>query len=182
MIFAHQTLTGYRRLLLAVTAWLCWLTPIISTAATTSMILEVGAAGAPPGFKRGELPRYLTLHMAESGLTDWRFAPASGEGLPANYVLWAFRLNPYAGGEVRSFAPQHISTGTLRGRHPITLEARLYLNGEYQTLVEGEALVEGGPDDPGLAAAVTKLTRNLLGPSGAYRHIDAGASRADPPR
>jgi len=163
-----------------VTAWLCWFAPAISAAAATSMILEVGAAGAPPGFKKGDLPPYLALHMAKAGLTEWRFEPATGEGLPSNYVLWTFKPNPYAGGEVRSFAPQRMSTGTFRGRRPITLEARLYLNGEYQTLVEGEALVEGGPDDPGLAAAITKLTRNLLGPSGAYRHIDAGASRAGP--
>jgi hypothetical protein len=182
MIFAHPTLTGYRRLLLALTAWLCWFAPAISAAAATSMIVEVGATGAPPGFKKGDLPSYLALHMTDAGLTDWRFEPGQGEGLPSNYVLWTFRLNPYAGGEVRSFAPQHMITGTFRGRHPITLEARLYLNGEYQTLVEGQALIEGGPADRGLAAAVMQLTRDLLGPAGAYRHIDTGPSRADPQR
>jgi hypothetical protein len=182
MISAHPTLTWYRLVLLTVTACLCWFGPVISASAATSIILQVGAVDAPPGFQKGDLPRYLALHMTDAGLTEWRFEPATGEGLPANYVLWKFRLNPYAGGEVRSFAPHHMVTGTLHSRHPITVEARLYLNGEYQTLVEGQALIEGGPDDPGLAAAVTQLTRNLLGPSGAYRHIDKGPSRADPQR
>jgi hypothetical protein len=62
---------------------------------------------------------------------------------------------------------------------PITIEARLYFNGEYQTLVEQQALVQGGPDDPDLAAAVASATRNLLGPSGAYRAIDTGQRRGD---
>jgi hypothetical protein len=174
-------LTRCRLVLVAVSVLVCWFAPIISAAAATSIILEVGAAGAPPGFQKGNnLPRYLALHMNDAGLTEWRFEPATGEGLPANYVLWAFRLNPYAGGEVRSFRLQHMRTGTFR--RPITLEARLYLNGEYQTLVEGQALIEGSPDDPGLASAVTKLTRSLLGASGAYRRIDTGQRRADPSR
>jgi hypothetical protein len=73
-------------------------------------------------------------------------------------------------------------TGTLPGRHPIAVEARLYMNGEYQTLVEGQALIEGGSDDPGLAEAIMEMTKNLLGPSGAYRRIDVGTSRAGPQR
>ena len=117
--------------------------------------------------------------MKDAGLTEWRLEPATGGGLPANYVLWAFRLNPYAGGEVRSFASHH---AVLRSRRPITVEARRYLNGEYQTLVEERALIEGGSDDPGLAAAITEMTKNLLGPSGAYRHIDPGPNRAGPQR
>jgi hypothetical protein len=57
---------------------------------------------------------------------------------------------------------------------PITIEVRLYLNGEYQTLVEGQAIVQGGPDDRDLAAAVASLTQSLLGTSGAYRATDTG--------
>jgi hypothetical protein len=182
-LIAIAPILAHRRLVLvAASVLLCWLTPIISAAATTSMILEVGAAGAPPGFKKVDLPHYLVLHMNDAGLTDWCFEPAAGEGLPSNYVLWTFRLNPYAGGEVRSHLPHHIITGTFHDRRPITLEARLYLNGEYQTLVDGQAMIVGGPDDPDLASAVTKLTRDLLGPSGAYRRIDAGQRRPDPLR
>jgi hypothetical protein len=34
------------------------------------------------------------------------------------------------------------------------IEVRLYLNGKYRRLVKKKAIIEGGPDDPDLAAAV----------------------------
>ena len=72
-------------------------------------------------------------------------------------------------------------SGRVVGVHrPITIEARLYLNGEYQTLVEKQAVIEGGPNDPDLAAAVATVTQNLLGPSGAYTpRSPADQHRAD---
>ena len=79
-------------------------------------------------------------------------------------------MNPYTGGEVRSFV-HSLSHDQWFGARPITIEARLYRNGEYQKLVEEQANVRSGPDDPGLAAAVVSVTRNLLGPQGAYRAI-----------
>jgi hypothetical protein len=77
---------------------------------------------------------------------------------------------------VRSFV-QQLSHEEGFGAHPVTIEARLYLGGEYQTLVEDQAIVRGGPDDPDLASAVVSITRTLLGPSGAYRAIDMGQYR-----
>jgi hypothetical protein len=56
----------------------------------------------------------------------------------------------------------------------VTIEARLYLSGQYQTLVQKQAVIQGGPDDPDLVRAVASVTENLLGPSGAYRAIDIG--------
>jgi hypothetical protein len=50
----------------------------------------------------------------------------------------------------------------------------LYLNGEYQSLAKEKAIIQGGPDDPDLAAAVASLTENLLSASGAYRAINNG--------
>jgi hypothetical protein len=63
---------------------------------------------------------------------------------------------------------------TFGVHRPITIEARLYLNGEYQMLVEGQATIQGGSDDRDLAAAIASLTQSLLGNSGAYRSIDTG--------
>jgi hypothetical protein len=65
---------------------------------------------------------------------------------------------------------------------PITIEARLYLNGEYEALVEKQVVIQGGPNDPDLAKAVASLTQNLLGPSGTYRAIDTGERPAYRPR
>ena len=62
-------------------------------------------------------------------------------------------------------------------RRPITIEARLYLNGEYQILVEKQAVIRGGPDDPDLAAAVASVTQNLLGPGVPFTPaMEAGVS------
>lgn len=116
--------------------------------------------------------------MARIGLTDWRFEPAAGDRVAADRVEWTFKLNPYAGGEVRSFVHTLSHEEGFVGRCPITIEARLYLDGEYQTLVEQQAVVRGSPDDPDLAAAVASATRNLLGPHGAYRAIDIGRQQA----
>src|SRR6516162_290252 len=157
----------------------CWVLaavaePFTLVSAMASSTLEVEARDALPGFRRTDLPRYLALHMSRAGLSEWRFEPTTGREVAADRVEWTFRLNPYAGGEVRSFA--HTSTDEWKsGVHrPITIEARLYLNGEYQTLVEKQAFIQGGPDDPDLAAAVASVTQSLLGTSGAYRAIDTG--------
>ena len=167
-----------------IAAIVCWtlvtvfgpFAPVPAAAAST---LEVKASNVLPGFHRSELARYLAQHMTEARLSDWRFAPAAGDDVAADRVEWSFKLNPYAGGEVRRVGGSLSREGRLAAHRPVTIEARLYLNGEYQTLVEQQAIVEGGADDPDLAAAVASITRNLLGPAGAYRAIDTGPRRAD---
>jgi len=153
-----------------------------SVAAAAQVTLQVGASNGLPGLHHSALARFIAAHMAEVGLADWRFEPAAGDAIAADRVEWTFRLNPYAGGEVRNFA--HTSTDEWRfGVHrPVAIEARLYLNGEYQTLVEKQAIIHGGADDPDLAAAVETVTQNLLGPSGAYRAIDMGQHRGQQAR
>ena len=119
-----------------------------------------------PGFHSSEqLLRYLTFRMAEAAPANWRFEPAAARNtFVSDRVKWRFKLNPYAGEEVRTYAPPSIKTF---GARLITIEARLYLNGEYQTLVKEKAIIEGGPDDPDLGTAVGNLTQNLLSPSAA---------------
>jgi hypothetical protein len=158
------------RLVLVVT-----LIPFASAIAAAATALQVEAATGLPGFHRDDLQRYLAVHMAEAGLDEWRFEPVAGSA--ANRVEWSFKLNPYAGGEVRNFAHTSVYERELGSHRPITIEARLYLNGEYQTLVEAQAIFHGGPNDPALATAVASVTQNLLGPSGAYHAIDLGLRR-----
>ena len=153
------------------------LIPLASAIAGAAMTLQVQASTGLPGFLRDDLQRYLAVHMAEARLGEWRFEPAADNGSAANRVEWSFKLNPYAGGEVRNFAHTSVDEQELGLHRPITIEARLYLNGEYQTLVEAQAIFHGGPNDPALATAVASVTQNLLGPSGAYRAIDLGLRR-----
>jgi hypothetical protein len=146
--------------------------------AAAPITLKVEASDTLPGFHLAELPRYLAQHMADARLTDWRFEAATEHGSAPDRIEWRFTLSPYAGGGVRSFMRPRLADRTFGVHRPITIEARLYLNGEYQTLVEKQAVIEGGPDDPDLAAAVAGVTQSLLGPSGAYRAIDSGPAPA----
>jgi hypothetical protein len=159
--------------LLATTLW-----PLALASAAAPVTLQVVATRGLLGFHHSALSRFLAAQMARVGLPGWRFEPAAGAGIPANRVEWTFKLNPYAGGEVRSFVHTLSHDERLVGRRPVTIEARLYLGGEYEALVDEQALVRGDPDDPGLAAAVASVTESLLGPHGAYRAIDIGRQRA----
>jgi hypothetical protein len=150
--------------------------------AAAPLTLQVEASDTLPGFHIGDLPRYLALHMAEARLSDWRFEPGADKGSAPDRVEWTFKLNPYAGGEVRNFTRPHMAERTFGAYRPVTIEARLFLNGQYQTLVEKQAVLQGGPGDPDLAAAVASATQDLLGPQGAFRAIDSGRAPAQGPR
>jgi len=142
---------------------------LFTTTAAASVTLKVEAADTLPGFHLADLPRYLALHMAMARLANWRFEPALDKGSSPDRVEWTFQLNPYAGGEVRRFMRPRMAERIFGVHRPITIEARLYLNGQYQTLVEEQATIQGGPDDRDLVTAVVSVAENLLGPSGAYR-------------
>jgi hypothetical protein len=123
----------------------CWalatvFAPFASVPAAAASTLEVEASNVLPGFHRSELTRYLAQHMAEARLSDWRFEPAAGDSVAADRVEWSFKLNPYAGGEVRRVGGSLSREGRLGSHRPVTIEARLYLNGEYQTCPSSEFL------------------------------------------
>lgn len=104
--------------------------------------------------------RYLVQHMRGARLAGWRLEPASGGRKPLDRVEWSFKLAPYAGGEVLSFAP-----GRKQVRRRVIIGAALYFHGKYQTHVAGQAIIrEGAPHDLNLAAEVARLTQNLLAP------------------
>jgi hypothetical protein len=138
----HDSMSGFerigtRRLALVVAFVLpAILTPFTSIFATTLTILNVETSGALPGFHSADLPRYIAQQMAEARLANFRFRPMAG-GHPRNRVEWSFKLDPYAGGEVRSF------------------------------------VIEGGRQDPDLAAAVAHLTEDLLAHKGCIARSSA---------
>jgi hypothetical protein len=171
---SSPSLVRRRLVILAGCGLVAGFAPPLSLAAAAVITLEVEATGTLPGLHSGALRRYLALHMTEARPGDWRFEPAVDDASAANRVVWTFKLNPFAGGSIRSHGPSPSTERRFGIHRPITIEARLYLNGEYQTLVEGQAIIQGGPDDPDLAATVASLTQSLLGPSGAYRSIEHG--------
>jgi len=142
--------------------------------AAEPIALQVQATHGLPGLHHSALSRFLAAHMTEAGLADWRFEPKNSDASARDRVEWTFILNPYAGGEVRNFAHTPPFERRFGVHRPVTIEARLYLNNQFQTLVERQATIQGGPDDPDLIAAVASVTENLLGPFGAYRAINTG--------
>jgi hypothetical protein len=166
----HRFRFGHSALVLSLIL-IATIPPFASINAAEPITLEIEATSGLLGVHHSALSHYLAVHMTDAKLAGWRFEAAEGNVAARDRVEWTFRLNPYAGGEVRNFAHTLPSEWRFGGHRPITIEARLYLNGQYQTLVENQAVVQGGPDDPDLAAAVAKVTDNLLGPSGAYRAV-----------
>jgi hypothetical protein len=169
----------WRILSVAPVAWgvVVFLLPFPATLAAVPITLEVEADNGLPGLAHSALLRFLAAHMADARLAEWSFKAAQGNIGAPDRVEWIFRLNPYVGGEVRQFAREPAAKQGFGVRRPVTIEAQLYLNGEYQTLVERQATVQGGADDLEFAAAVASATESLLGPRGAYRGIDMGQRR-----
>jgi hypothetical protein len=147
------------------------LVPFASALAAAPETLTVAVLDGLPGLNHSALSRFVAAHMADAGLADWRFEPAEADTDAPDRVEWTFRLNPYAGGEVRNLVRAPVSERGFGVHRPMTLEVRLFQNGEYQTLVERQVMIQGGSNDPELAAAVASATESLLGPSGAYRAI-----------
>jgi hypothetical protein len=148
--------------------------PNASPRAAAQVTLQVEASHGLPGLHHSALSRFLAAHMADARLADWRFEPAKGDAPAPDRVEWTFRLNPYAGGEVRQFVRAPVAEQGFGVHRPVTIQVRLYLNGEYQNLVERQAMIQSGPNDLEFATAVRSATESLLGPSGAYRAIDTG--------
>jgi len=151
-----------------------------TAAETPAIALSVITDGPLPGFGDASASPWLAALMDRAGVSGWDFAPATGA--PPDRVEWHFALIPYAGGGVRQFFPMPQVQRMFGNLHMVSAEARLYLDGQYQTLVFGQAVIQGGAQDKALADFVARMTQQLLGEHGAYRSIDMGLpSPTSPP-
>ena len=164
-----------------------WLSPILALgtvfvplASAVATLLRVEGSDAVPGFNSTELRGYLTLQMAAAQPANWRFEPAAaGDTWAPNRVEWRFKLDPYAGGEVRSFTPPDMIDFGIRCPSTDHDRGAALSEWTYHTHVREKAIIQGVPDDPDLAAAVANLTKSLLSPSGAYRSIHTAGTKGD---
>jgi hypothetical protein len=135
-----------------------------SAASSPTMPLQVAVEtkGSLPGFSDSELPDYFAAAMNAVTQKGWHFAPGPASSVPADRIELSFETNAYAAGAVRTYG---ISRATmerlLNVHHSITIEARLFLGDQYQTLFFEQVTVSGGPHDAELDDAVAKLTRAL---------------------
>jgi len=98
---------------LAVVAFVC---PFNSVRGAAPITLQVEAFHGLPGLHHSALSRFLAAHMADAGLPDWRLEPAQGDITAPNRVERTFRLNPYAGGEVRQLSKKPCGFAAALGR------------------------------------------------------------------
>lgn len=139
--------------------------------------LQVQASGELPGFRIGDAAPYLAAAMGKAG-TGWRFAPRNmGEAAP-DRIEWTFTLLPYAGGQVRQLFPMAGMQRMLGPHRLVGAQAKLFLEGQYQTEIIGQEAVQGGDDDPELANFLMDLTRNL---EKAWRATDMTPARGTTP-
>jgi hypothetical protein len=135
-----------------------------SPAPAQTTTIAVVATGEFPGFRTKDAGPWLAAPMAVAGLNHWRFVPGDPAHAAPNRIEWSFEVLPYAGGEVRRFFPVAESQGAMdvhiQGKHHlISAEARLFLDGEYQTVTLAQEAVKGGADDPVLAYFIVSTNR-----------------------
>jgi hypothetical protein len=158
----------------AVLGLLAGLVLALAPAAAGATALTVATVGDLPGFASQDAPKYLAEQMGQAGVSGWTFVPAEGGAAPApDRVEWRIALQPYGGGGMRQFVPIPSLQKMFGTRHVIAVEVRVYLNGEYQTLTAGQAIIHGGAGDEDLAKLVGTITQNLLGATGALHAIAA---------
>jgi hypothetical protein len=131
--------------------------------------IAVEADGELPGFEIADAAPWLAQQMDQAHLPDMQFVTRNPGLAAPNRVEWRFDLLPYAGGGVRQFFPQP-GAAALKVRYLVAAQVRLYLRGQYQTLVINQGAVVGGAGDTVLADFIIRTTRSL---EGAWRATEA---------
>jgi hypothetical protein len=128
--------------------------------------VAVEVEGSIPGFTPEQLSAFVTQQMADAHLTAWRFAaatPGQAGNEPPNRVVWQFKVLPYAGGTVRYIGPALSKARDIFGAgRPIGADAKIYLDGKFQSTSFDQATVKGGPHDPGLSDLIKKVMTSIV--------------------
>lgn len=136
--------------------------------------VAVEVEGAIPGFTAQQLSAFVSEQMADAHLTAWQFVPASPEPgkEPPNRIVWQFKVLPYAGGTVRYIGPALSKARDLFGAgRPVGVDAKIFLDGQFQSTSFDQATIKGGPHDAGLYDAIKKVMQSIV----------ANAFAAEPP-
>jgi len=137
--------------------------------------VSVEVEGSVPGFTADQLSAYVSEQMADAHLTAWRFAPVEPQQAgkePPNRIVWHFKVLPYAGGTVRYLGPAISKARDLFGAgRPIGVDAKIFLDGQFESTSFDQATIKGGPHDPGLSEVIKKVMNSIV----------ANAFAAEPP-
>jgi hypothetical protein len=132
-----------------------------------NLTVSVEIDGSLPGFTNDQLSAYVSQQMAASHITSWHFEPgpsgSAASAQPANRIVWHFKLLPFAGGGVRYIGPALSKARDMFGvGRAVGIDAKIYLNGQYQATTFDQATVKGGANDPALATTIQKMMKSIV--------------------
>jgi hypothetical protein len=124
------------------------------------LIISVVVQGSLDGTDANHLPGILVSEMARTN-DRWQFEPGSSQA--PNRIEWTLKPGSDASGEVRSFGMSRAMMRTLEGSHrTVSVEAKLYLDNQYQATVSGQIRDTGNPRDAQIAGEINELTHELM--------------------
>jgi hypothetical protein len=126
----------------------------------TPMAVEI--TGSVPGLGETELGRYVAEQM-NAARVGWQFAAVPNAATQPNRVEWSFTTGPSASGAVRTYGFSRATMERLMpSRYYVTVEAKLYYHGQYQTVMLGHVTIGGAAPDPDLTTLIGKMTRLVM--------------------
>ncbi len=128
-----------------------------------SVTLAVVIEGSLPGFTQDQLAAFVCQEMTASHAASWHFVPASDAASSPNRVVWRFKLLPYAGGAVKYIGPALSRVESAFGaRRAVGIDAKIYLNGKYQSSTFDQATIKGSVADPTFGATIRKIMHSII--------------------
>ncbi len=119
------------------------------------------------GFNGNELVNFLARTMSGAQAGPWRFAVSEPGKTPPDRVEWSFIPGAEAAGSVRTYGfSRAMMTRLIGSSRVFTVEARLYLRGEYEALASGQFRQTDDPQDSDLANQVGVIARALMATPG----------------
>ncbi len=150
-----------------------WTAPVGAQAMDSAVLkknltMAVEIDGSVPGFSNDQLEAYVAQQMAATRITSWHFEPGPAPGgpitgQPANRIVWQFKPLPYAGGGIRYIGPAVSRAKQLFGvGRAVGIDAKIFLNGQFQATTFDQVTVKDGPKDPGLSAVIQKVLKSIV--------------------
>jgi hypothetical protein len=128
-----------------------------------SVTVAVVVEGSIPGFTQDQLAAFVCQEMAASHAASWHFLPVSDAASSPNRVVWRFKLLPYAGGAVKYIGPALSRVESAFGtRRAVGIDAKIYLNGKYQSSTFDQATIKGSVPEPSFGATIQKIMHSIV--------------------
>jgi hypothetical protein len=132
----------------------------VGQAPATPMAVET--KGSVPGLDEAELERYVAEQM-NAARVGWQFVAVPNAAAQPNRVEWSFSAGPSAAGSVRTYGFSRAMMERLMPAHYyMTVEAKLYWHGQYQTVMLGHVTTGVAMPDPDLTTLIGKMTRLVM--------------------